>query len=280
MDEVIGAKDMIQALEETAKNDYSWEGTPDAFKSVRDLYDGDTAIVQKEDYYRLKDVDATVKSKLSIVDSDDPWLFLATRGTGRCAPQWYFIDSDDHIYTEFPEICRALRERLGVPEIIERPWDQTTEDLLNKYREILHKKETLLLPNKRRRALQVAQFVLEKQLAVNKDANKDVLYRDLLELFKGNSLDDEYVIDYYGFSQQWLDVFNPYLYERRQDPKIRNRVISLNDLKHKDEALKVPMSADVLKRLIDNVPYVQSTWFKVAACIIGVPSKADANGHS
>ena len=112
MDDIIRPEEMVKALKKVEQEDLMWEGIQDAFKSVHDLYDGDKSLLSKEDYLYFNDVDASVKVKISILKTEGAWIFLAIRGSKLFSPRWFLIDSDDTIYSELPDVCRKLRQKL------------------------------------------------------------------------------------------------------------------------------------------------------------------------
>ncbi|MBN3944650.1 SNF2-related protein [Nostoc sp. NMS9] len=272
MDQIVRPKDFVEALEELEQEDYIWEGIQDAFKPVHDLYEGENSLIQKKDYLYFKDVNASIKVKISILESKESWLFIATRGGKLSPPRWYFIDSKDCIYSELPEICRELRAKLNT-SIKPEMWTDTTTKVLSRCLQLLKNNEIKLLPNKRRRALEVVQFIIERQLQITKNASKKSLYEEVLELFKPTSIDSEYSINYYLFSQQWLDILNPYLFDKRQDRKYKRQIVSLNDLKEDKEFHNILLNTENLEQIINNIPYTQPIWQNVAACIISISSK-------
>jgi hypothetical protein len=269
-DQVVKAEDMLQHLDRDDRDDYLWDGIQDAFGSVHDLYEGENPLIAREDYEELKGVNATVKCKVSIVDSEKQWLFIALRGSKKSSPRWYFIDSDNNIYFELTDVCQQLRHHLNnSPKKSE--WTDKTSMLLEQYFDVLQRNEIKLLPNKRKRALEVAKYILKRLASQN--TSHAYLYHELLRLFEPASFDSEYSIDYYDFSQQWLDLFSLYLAEKRQ--KYKRRIISLNDLKRGKEFkefTETEMRPEKLQHFLTNAPYKQSHWKNIAACIIGIPS--------
>jgi hypothetical protein len=81
MDDVIKPDDMIKAMAENKDQEYLWAGVQDAFTSVHDLYEGDQPLITHQTYETYRNVDASVKVKLSIGVSARPWVFLAVKGT-------------------------------------------------------------------------------------------------------------------------------------------------------------------------------------------------------
>jgi hypothetical protein len=207
------------------------------------------------------------------LETQESWLFIAIRGSKKFSPRWYFIDSDNKIHFELTDVCQQLRYHLNnSPKQIDE-WTDKTSTLLEQYFGVLQRNEIDLLPNKKKRALKVAQYILKRLL--RQDSPYANLYQELLSLFEPVSFDNEYNIDFYAFSQQWLDLFSPYIAMKRQ--KHKRRVISLNDLKSGKEFkefTKTEMQPEKLHRLLKSVPYEQSHWGNIAACIIGIPSES------
>ncbi len=85
---------MIQAIKENNDQEYLWAGVQDAFTSVHKLYEGENPLIDIKTYETWKDLDVSVKVKLSIARSQRPWIFLAVKGTKAISPQWYFIDAN------------------------------------------------------------------------------------------------------------------------------------------------------------------------------------------
>lgn len=272
LNEIVKAEDMIKALQEEKDQDYLWEGMQDAFQSIHDLYEGKHAIIKSSDYQYYKNVDASVKVKLSIGLSSSPWLFLAVRGSKTMSPRWYFIDSDSHIHLDFPSICNQLRNYLKTTEKWEEKWLDPMGSELNRYKILLKQNEINILPTKRKRVLEIAQYILNKKL---KHESPDVIRRNLilevLEIFELKVGDMDYNIDYYAFSQHWLDKFTPLLQEKRLKQKRGAKtVITLNDLRV--DYKTIDLSSVFLEDLKKKITIIPNIWNQIAACIIGVSS--------
>jgi len=279
LNELYRPTDMIKDLNENIKYDTEWKGFHDAFKPVHDLYKGYNPLITENDYKYFKGVEASVKTKLkiSIAETIKPWLFIALKGDKYSVPRWYFINDKNEVFNDLSEICNLLRQNLPLVKdnewkLTEEQWDDTTTKSLNEYLIVLQAKEIDNLPNKRERALRVAKYILEKKFKkAEKDKDKDRIriINKLLRLFEPSTIYDDYSIDYFSFSQMWLDILNPYLYEKRQIAK--RKVICLNDLKKDFETIE--LTNEKLNDMYENVPRTNQTWNKIAACIMGVKSK-------
>lgn len=270
MEQVIRPDDMIEAMKKDKDQEYLWAGLQDAFTSVHNLYEGDSPLITREAYETYRDVDASVKVKLSIGISDSPWVFLAVKGTKAISPRWYFVDANQNISVELGEVCRNLRDHIERTEKWEMAWSDSVQLELNKYIALLLKNEINILPSKRKRAILVAKDILNKELKLaKKNKIRRQLIQKVLEMFEPQIINEEYNIDYYYFSQQWLDIFTPILAEKKRKQKKRdNRVLSLLDL---IDDKSIELQNEVLQKIIDEAPLIINMWSRVAACIIGVP---------
>ncbi|HZY36212.1 MAG TPA: SNF2-related protein [Mucilaginibacter sp.] len=270
LEDVIRPDDMIQAMKENKDQEYLWAGVQDAFTSVHDLYEGEKPLITRETYDTYRNVDASVKVKLSIGVSELPWVFLAVKGTKAISPRWYFVDADKNIHVELGEVCRQLRNHIIHTEQWEMRWSDSVQLELNNYIDLLLRNEINILPSKRKRAIMVAKVILNKQLkAAEKDKIRRPLLQKVLEMFDPKIVNEEYNVDYYHFSQQWLDIFTPILADKKRKQKKRDsKVLSLLDLRN-DKSVELPN--EVLQKILDEAPLIINMWSRVAACIIGIP---------
>jgi len=270
LEDVIRPEEMIQAIKENKDQEYLWAGVKDAFTSVHDLYEGEDPLIDLKTYEAWKDVDASVKVKLSIGRSDRPWIFLAVKGTKAISPRWYFVDADKKISIELGEVCQQLRHHINATEHWEMKWSEAVQQELDQYIKLLLDNEINILPSKRKRAIEVAKFILEKQFKLaEKDLPRRKLIRQVLQMFEPRIVNEEYNIDYYHFSQQWLDIFTPILAEKKRAQKKKyKKVLSLLDLR-KDKS--VDLTNELLQKILNDAPLIVNMWSRVASCIIGLP---------
>jgi superfamily II DNA or RNA helicase len=277
-EELIGgfqdAKEMISQLKKGKSDDASWSGFQDAFKTVHDLYKGEDPLIKEREYLELKGSDATVKVKVSIAESEEPWLFLALKGSKNVVPRWYFIDNNKNVHTDLPTICELLRS--NIKNIKENDWkkgqerwDDNTSNSLKEYIKLLQKQEIESLPNRRKRALRVAERLVDNQLKKarkEKDREMTSILLKVLSTFRPIVRnEDEYKIDFYAYSQVWLDELNPILKEKREG--FKRRVYYLNDLKKEKN---ISFTLEQLTKIYKDLPVTKQVWKNVAACIIGV----------
>lgn len=271
LEDVIRPEEMIKAMAENKDQDYLWAGVQDAFSSVHDLYEGEQPLISLETYQTYRNVDASVKVKLSIGRSDRPWVFIAVKGTKAISPRWYFVDADKKISVELGEVCKQVRHHITNTEHWEMKWSDTVQSELDNYIKLLLQNEINILPSKRKRAIQVAKVILLKQLKLaEKDRPRKKLIGQVLEMFEPKIVNDEYNIDYYHFSQQWLDIFTPILAEKKRKQKKKDKkVLSLLDLRT-DKSIE--LTNERLQKILDEAPLIINIWSRVASCIIGLPN--------
>ncbi|NVM64474.1 superfamily II DNA or RNA helicase [Mucilaginibacter sp. SG538B] len=270
LDHVIKPEEMIKAIKENKDQEYLWAGVKDAFTSVHDLYEGEDTLIDLKTYEAWKDVDASVKVKLSIGHSERPWIFLAVKGIKAISPRWYFVDAEKKISVELGEVCQQLRQHISGTKHWEMKWSEPVQKELDHYIKLLLDNEINILPSKRKRAIEVAKFILEKQFKLaEKDLPRRKLIRQVLEMFEPRIVNEEYNIDYYHFSQQWLDIFTPILAEKKRAQKKKDKkVLSLLDLR-KDKS--VALTDELLQKILNDAPLIVNMWSRVASCIIGLP---------
>jgi superfamily II DNA or RNA helicase len=271
LEDIIRPDDMIKAMKENKDQEYLWAGVQDAFTSVHDLYEGEHPLITSKTYEAYRNVDASVKVKLSIGRSDRPWVFLAVKGTKAISPRWYFVDADEKISVELGEVSRQLRHHITSTEYWEMKWSDAVQKELDHYIKLLLYNEINILPSKRKRAILVAKAILLKQLKLTeKDQLRKKLISQVLEMFDPKIVNEEYNIDYYHFSQQWLDIFTPILAEKKRNQKKKDKkVLSLLDLRN-DKSIE--LTNEVLQKILDEAPLIINMWSRVAACIIGLPT--------
>ncbi len=271
LEDIIRPEEMIKAMAENKDQEYLWAGVQDAFSSVHDLYEGSQPLISRETYDTYRNVDASVKVKLSIGHSEHPWVFLAVKGTKAISPRWYFVDADKKISVELGEVCRQLRHHINSTDHWEIHWSDAVQKELDLYIKLLLDNEIDILPSKRKRAIMVAKIILLKQFKLaERDKVRRNLLQKILEMFEPKIVNGEYNIDYYHFSQQWLDIFSPILAEKKRRQKKKDKkVISLLDLRN-DKTVELPN--ELLQKILDESPLIVNMWSRVASCIIGLPN--------
>jgi superfamily II DNA or RNA helicase len=259
--------DIESTIKEIRENEAkAWDGIKDAFQSVRELKEGEKCIVKEEDYNKLKYIDATIRCKVSLIKSDSEWAFFAIRGSTQHAPQWLFIDGENNIINELSSICFQLRARLKNVQSLE--WTKDSEKAILKQLNFLHANQIKLLPNKKKRSLEILQDLVARYLKMQDlSSDRRKLLNDLNAIF--NPHNDEYLaIDYYQFSEKWLSMLQPIIIEMKIKNKKRKGIIDLSFVGR--ELLNSPLSDEQLSELLNNIPVIEKFEKRIASCIVAM----------
>lgn len=263
--------DTVKEFEDYSDSDASWDGIRDSFQSIIELKEGKDALITPEQYNIYRNVDTSVKTGVSFVESDEKWCFIALRGDKEHSPKWYFIEPNtkDSIHTEFPEICDRLKKYLRPKKQLRIKWN---DKYLNQFIEILRTNEINLLSPKKRRAIEVAKSILEKRLKTRSTSPPErKIIKDLLVFFGGK----RHLIDLDDFAKKWIIFLQPYLDTKRERSTRSREVFNLNALNTNTEINRMNFDINVLTEIYDNILRHESIDHKVASCIIGV-RKEDA----
>ena len=261
-------QNMIKAYEEYSSEDCDWEGVKDSTQFLYSLIEGKGALIDKQTYDDFKDVEATVKSAISFIESDKAWSFFAIRGDSTRSPKWLFLDENNRAFTDFSEISEKLKVYIGNSNIVQRKWSEV--DTPNEIKKIIRKlrlQEKELLPWKKKRALRTAEKILNElteKVAV-KNPGHGELIRSIINLFNPDVNDDS-VIDYEKFSEMWLSILQPALDNKRSKQLRKRKIITLNDISLKDVVLDQP----ILQSIYENCQVATTLDEMIASCIIAI----------
>lgn len=256
---------IIQEYKELTQEDMQWEGIHDSFKPVVELKEGEKAVIDEAIYEQIKEVQAIIKTRVSFVTCEKSWVFFALRGSKHQSPRWYFIDHEKKFYTEFPTICEELRKYL-IGNLQRAEWNQAE---LDAFIHEMQEQEIQLLPNKRRRALEVARAILESKIKKEKDVKMREKMYEVLRLFRHSSRD--FIVDYYAFAEQWIARLQPYLDQKRRENKRKRSVYNLKSLIR--EYKKIDLYYEDLEAIIEQCPYTEKIDNRIVACIIGISAE-------
>lgn len=254
----------IEEYRAFVEDDTEWDGIHNSFQPVINLKEGDDPLIPESTYEAIKTSKVTIKSRVgaSFIESTSNWCFFSLRGSKTKSPRWYLIDEEDQLHTEFPDICSHLRQKLsGKPRALK--WQQ---DTLEKFITKMRSMERQFLPPKKRRALEVAEIILEKKHKTEKDSELKSLLKRSQGLFKLRS--KGMIVDFAQFADQWIDILQPYLDEKRTNTKRKRVVYNLSSLPRSHKA--IDLSKELLQNILDNCPYTEEIDMKIASCIIGV----------
>lgn len=260
-------QDSIREYKEFLDKDVEWQGIHNSFQPVIDLKEGDSPLIPEETYEAIKNSKVTIKARVSFVGGGSDWCFFALRGSKTKSPRWFLIDEEDFVHTEFPDICKELKSRLS-NESKELKWQQ---EALESFIQKMRGKEKELLPPKKKRALIVAEQILDRKIKAEKDQELKELLRSCKKLFTLRNTD--VIVDFDLFSEQWIEILQPFLDQKRLDSKRKRTVYNLSSLirDHK----KIPVDKELLIGILENCPFTKEIDQKIASCIIGVKTLGD-----
>ncbi|PSM48494.1 hypothetical protein C7Y66_14380 [Chroococcidiopsis sp. CCALA 051] len=177
---------------------------------------------------------------------------------------------------ELEEISYWLRRHLH-RDVERRNFDEPAAALLAKFLDRIAKTESLLLPQKKQRALQEMRLVLpeyEKLAIRNHDREREALVRELRQLveFSASSqvsdLKETVAVDLNAVAERWLDVIRPVWYKHLTHRR-RNRPLRLRDIR--TDLIQNPIATEKLDEAFNanfGIPPVDE---RIVAAIIGVP---------
>jgi superfamily II DNA or RNA helicase len=270
LDEKVSAEEMIKEFDKETETTQNWDGIYDAFQPVRDLLTGDPPLIEGDTYEYYKNVKAGIKCQISIVKGQQGFCFFGMKGSENSAPRWYLIDSLEQSHNDLSIICNKLK--LYLKDVKDEPWSTVSSDLMKEYLIRLRKDEVKLLPNKKRRALKLLIDLMTHYSNDRTDNERSNLAINLLGLLKDQNSGDE-SIDYYEFMDYWLTIIQPPLMDLRKKSKAASPKTIADLLK---VFKKKPLSNEVLKFLIDSIPFTDRIESKVISCILGISNTSRA----
>ena len=160
-------------------------GLEDAFKPVRDLI-GEDGIVDLETYEEMKDVDAKVLTKVSLIESGEKWCFacISTRKNG--PPIWVYIDGNKlrsegkGIDTDLQNISNLLQENLPYSENV--PPDEDTDEIIANFMAHLQAYESQTFSNRKSMMVDSARSILKNWLKTGFLSNSEIVSISKLQI--------------------------------------------------------------------------------------------------
>jgi hypothetical protein len=263
---IVTGEDLEREMRE--RETQSWDGIEDAFAPVRSLLEGSYPLVDAEEYQRFRTEEATVFSRVSLVRSDKPWLFICLAGSDLTAPRWVLLPAiEAKPLTNLREVVNALRERLTEQVESLKPSHSAGRELerfLNKLSEV----EQSLLPKRKQRALEQMRIVLGKWSSnrswVNSSDQADQV-KTLLNLMSGAASAE--CPDWAQLADCWLDLVRPtwsaYLDKRGKKAGITR----LRDIQK--DLLDKPIAVEKVLERVAGINLRQKWEERIVACIFG-----------
>lgn len=264
-DETITADDFIKEYKQIQKTTDNWDGIFDAFQPIRNLVEGERALIPSQTYAYYKGVRADVRCKVSILQSKNSFGFFAFKGTQSRSPKWVLVDSNQVVTKDLMTIANKLSTWL--PECQKSKWDSDAKIQLRRFLGIIEQEEINLLPNKKRRALNLLIRLLNLyKKSKSADSHRSSVINALLDNLEPDVM-QEHTIDYYLWMEAWLEFIQPDLAEiRRKSPPSRPKDISDLFKIYK----QTPVTTEILEKLLSKIPFEDKPERKIVSCIIGV----------
>lgn len=274
---IVTPETIIEELESAAAADEQWDGLQDAFTPVRNLISGEQALISEAVYEEIQLSKAKVFSSVSVVEAKYPWGFFCLAGGKWGAPRWVYFDTPkSNPLTDLEEISQWLRRHLN--DDVERSnFDERAAALLARFLDQIAKTESLLLPQKKQRALQEMKLVLqeyEKSAIRSRDREREALVRSLRQLVESSDASqvpdskEAVAVDLNAVAERWLDVIRPVWYKHLTHRR-RNRPLRLRDIRN--DLIDNPIETEKLDEAFNanfGMPPIDE---RIVAAIIGVP---------
>ncbi len=242
-------------------------GLEDAFKPVRDLI-GEDGIVDLETYEEMKDVDAKVLTKVSLLESSDKWCFacISTRKNG--PPIWVYIDWNElrsegrGIDTDLQNISNLLKEKLPDSENVHP--DEDTDEIIAKFMAHLQAYESQTFSNRKSMMVDSARIILRNWLKTGLLSGSEIVKLLIQNIAPANVSK----IDLSGFVNKWCLLLRDY--QKKYDDLPRNK---RRKKKLQKYMIENPPSEDRLRNLFSDLSTIEPVEERVVALIVGVGHK-------
>ncbi|MBO6701112.1 MAG: helicase [Pseudomonadales bacterium] len=263
----VSAKELAEEYEEMS-NLGSWDGLQDAFQPVRNLIDGDSALVSPKVYRHYRNIKQSVLARVSLVESKSPWAFFCLSAGPFGAPKWlFFRNLEGQVDSELSEVVEQLRIQLA-GDIESAPVDARAIKQLSRFIGLLNRIERSFLSMKKQRALVEMETVLEKYVALANQTQSTEDFEQLSSiLLLLNSNNDELNPDWDEIASRWLEVIRPVWFEKLQSP--RTRPLLLRDIRE-DLSQRASDLIPVVLSKFQEIPTIDRPEDRIKACIVGV----------
>lgn len=256
-------EELIEELE-TDELDVAFD---DAFAPVAALVEGPTAIVPRDVYAHIRTSKTRVVSSVSVVRSRTSWVFVAIRAAGSGAPRWALVHegSVEPPVRDLGDVAEQLRSLL-VPGVEDLEFDEDASDRLVVALQTLARHERLLLPPKKRRALDQMGEVLRHY---DRAARADVERRRVVDRLRAwlDPDDAARAIDLRDLADGWLRAIDGRWRQRLAQREARSRPILLKQLTK--TLISDPLSTDELLAAFAGVRSDRPLDQRVVAAIVG-----------
>ena len=271
----------------------------DAFRPARELVGlaspGEREkepLVGKKTYEQIAGAEATVWSRITIMESEDRWGFFCLRGQEGRAPRWILLEEgataepidagiggptlpfDGAKWTDrtrLGPIARRLRKLIPEADTTARKSDpaiwKSVEAELEEMLTAIEKNEWGLLSNKAQHALGLLQTVARDYRS---KAEPESERRQICEFLSSavRTGEEGKPADLHDLAEEWLGILQPrYAEWKRAQPA--SQPVRIKDME--EPLIADPIGTDVLRRLAKNTERQEPVERRLAAAIIAVP---------
>jgi superfamily II DNA or RNA helicase len=264
---VITAEELEQEIRERELR--SWDGIEDAFSPVRGLLEGPQALVSEDVYQDFQHEVARVLARVSLVRTEQPWMFICLAGGEHMAPRWVMLPALDAApLSNLRDIVTALRTRLG-PQVENLPITRSAGKLLESFLGQLSLVEQMLLPRLKQRALEQMHVMLKRwsqQEGWLQTSEQAEQIKRLIDLRATPAADD--CPDWGQLADCWLDLVRPTWAEHLKARGRKTGVTRLRDIQK--DLLAKPIAASKILDEITGIDTRRNWDERIVACILGV----------
>ncbi|WP_271272428.1 SNF2-related protein [Aliamphritea hakodatensis] len=258
--------DYEEIIELAEKQSVTWDGIRDAFEPVRDLIEGEKALITSQHYQAISSIEETC-TRISAVASDHNWGFFCISGTEFGAPKWVLISETQAApIVDLSVISQFLSNHLFKDIVKVDLQSDLCFKSIKEYLQALPAIERDLLPRRKQVALIEMEFIL-REWTKHTDEEQTDFYNKILNILSQKT-ETTKAINWSLLADHWLEIIRPVWYEKLSSAGGRKAIL-LTDLH--DSLIKDPIPYDkVYERFVvlpDSASHVSE---RIAACIIGI----------
>jgi len=242
----------------------------DAFRPVRALVE-EGGLVGPTIYQQMRTSQAEIVAAVSLIRSERPWGFFAVGGLDRIAPRWVYLDGPEaRPLLDLEDISEQLHAHLG-PATEPHPLDEAAGKVIEAFIARLRQAERELLPQRRQRALRLADRVLPEwtKAAFQRGDMPRVRLLQRIQRLLDPSQEEQEHPDARGVADAWLHVIRPVQRRAKEEASRRRRLWKLDDLYA--PLIEAPVESAQLERAFARIPMLVPVSGRVVAMIVGVP---------
>lgn len=268
-------KDIVRGedLNHKALERGEWDGLKDVFAPVRDLVEGDQALIPREVYEAARGRTERVVSRISVLETEsDPWAFFALRNPTTGAPIWMLLEHGDPEPTiGLGDVAQRIRVRLS-EGVRDARGASEADAWTGHFVEAAQRQEIKLLPRKLQRALEQMAESCAAWASRARGANDFDLaarWEALRDVARGRDAH----LDWFQLAHAWLRLTRPTREQHEQDPlrRRRHRYRLIGDIDAYLHANRLPL--DAVEAEVNALEEVGPLERRIASAIIAIPRR-------